>query len=186
MYSNFCDENHAYYLAHYGVPGMKWRVHRGRNRAFDTRTLGRRRRPFSSKPSDDDSGMSWSRRDQNRGIDERDRANRRRRAGYDNSPNPAYSTGYGRSADRYKDEQRTNENSRRRAAEEARRDYEYRSRQSHEAQRRADNARSGRSSTWDEANARTYQRRTDHAGAQRMNRAYQNRELDRKRRRGGR
>lgn len=46
MYSNFCDENHAYYLAHYGVPGMKWRVHRGRNRAFDTRNFGR---PFAGR-----------------------------------------------------------------------------------------------------------------------------------------
>ena len=36
MYSNFCDENHTYHLAHYGRPGMKWGKHifGGRDKAF--------------------------------------------------------------------------------------------------------------------------------------------------------
>jgi hypothetical protein len=59
MYSNFCDENHAYYLAHYGVPGMKWRVHRGINRAFDTRPFaGRRRRRHGGETSNPEYSIS--------------------------------------------------------------------------------------------------------------------------------
>ena len=36
MYSNFCDENHTYYLAHAGRLGMKWGKHifGGRDKAF--------------------------------------------------------------------------------------------------------------------------------------------------------
>ena len=42
MHSNFCDENHTYYLAHYGVPGMRWRVHRGRKRGAGSYDLYKR------------------------------------------------------------------------------------------------------------------------------------------------